>query len=141
MCNSSIRVIQGKDVVGSASEAELLVQTSSQEILAALTDLESPEETEYSLANLFLVSKVSPSLVSTSSMTGSGSEGSFATRTGTVDFRGSKGVVQVIVGPASEMSGLGKCGRCWRLVCEKGEELCGRCAAVEGEPDRLIAQE
>jgi len=141
MSNSAIQVIRDKKVLNSSLEAELLLQTSSQEIMAALTDLESPEETEYSLADLFLVSKVSLSLVSMESMTGSGSEGGFATQTSTVDFRGSKGTVQVIAGPASEMSGMGKCGRCWRLLCDKDEELCERCASVEGEPPRLVAQE
>ncbi len=129
--NKAIQVIRDRKVVNSSLEAEIILHTSSQEILNNLLDLESPGDLEYPLSDLLLVSKVTSSLQKEEAVLPSLLD-SFAVESEPVCLHGDLTCVQVIAGPASEMSSMGKCGRCWRYLCEEGEELCGRCASVEG---------
>ena len=142
MSNKAIEIIRERKSVSSSLEAELTIRTPSQEILTALSNLSSPDSMEYSVADYFIVSKVTQSLVQSDEVSDSVSgDGSAAAEMSSVDFGGSSSVVQVIASPVAKTSGLGKCDRCWKWVCQEGEDLCERCVAVEGEPQQLIAQE
>lgn len=61
----------------------------------------------------------------------------------TVRWPGEEGEarVQVAVAPVCKTTGHDRCSRCWKWVCQEGEDLCGRCRQVEHEEVKLKMSE
>lgn len=137
LSNRTLERARVAKTIRSSLEGRVEVYTESESVQRTLAELTSQSETDME----FLLSdclRVSDATVQRGLVDSVVKESTPFFEEDTVPTLGEGDArVQVVAAPIPGTAGRGKCPRCWKWVCQEGEELCVRCRQVE-QPQHTV---
>jgi isoleucyl-tRNA synthetase len=138
LTNKSLDRARAAKAINDSLDGHVTIHTDSESILTAVAELTGSQigsDMEFSLSDCLVVSKatIKGGLVEKLPQD---QDTRFLEEDTFSEGEGRRVRVQVSV---SAVQGLGKCPRCWKWVCEEGEEMCGRCRHVEQSGEQKVA--